>query len=192
MTAVHASTDQLPGLQAILDERHRLGLDTYDEWWEGTYRTVTGPSPEHGRLLNKLAILLDPLAEAVGLHTAAPLNIGLDKVDARVPDLAVYRPDTPRTSPAFLTTALLVVEILSPSEIAGEKLPFYAAHGVQEYLEIDLRAGRADLLLHEGDDAWTQLEASDVLDFRVQRNTVDPGYSIKTAHGRVNLYDYRA
>ena len=43
-----------------------------------------------------------------------------------MPDLGIFRRDTSRTSPAFLETAELVVEVLSPGERAGEKLPFYA------------------------------------------------------------------
>ncbi len=43
MTTVLATTDELPELEAALARRHESGLDTYDEWWEGVYRTVTGP-----------------------------------------------------------------------------------------------------------------------------------------------------
>src|SRR3954453_8946225 len=148
MVAVHLTTDELPGVADLLEQRRRNGLDTYDEWWNGELRIVTGPTPEHGRLLNDLAYLLVPLARARGLHTAAPVNIGVDKMDCRVPDFAVFNPDTPRTtSSAFLATALLVVEVLSPGERSGAKLAFYRDHGVREYLEIDLTGGTAVLLL---------------------------------------------
>jgi Uma2 family endonuclease len=177
MAAVYATTDQLDDW---LEERHRVGLDTYDEWWEGTYRIVTGPTPEHGRLLNKLAVFLDPLAEAVGLHSAAPINVGTDKFDCRVPDLGIYHPDTSRTSPAFLTTAVLVVEVLSPGERSLEKLDFYEDHGVREYLEIDLDGQTVELWANA--DGWSRVGSSQVLAFDV----VD-GERIVAGHGDLDL-----
>ena len=102
MTAVRITTEEFPQLVDFLAARHERGQDLYDEWWGGEYRTVTGPTPEHGRLVNKLVRLLDPLAEGRGLYTSAPLNIGIDKHDCRVPDLGVYEPDTPRSSGADL------------------------------------------------------------------------------------------
>jgi Uma2 family endonuclease len=94
------------------------------------------------------------------------VNIGIDKVDARVPDLAVYRPDTERTSAAFLATAELVVEVLSPGEAAGAKLDFYADRGVREYLEIDLASGDVRLLAHRA-DRWEPIDRSDVVELSV-------------------------
>lgn len=163
---VHASTDQIPELLDVIEQRHAHGLDTYDEWWQGVYRIVTGPSPEHGELIVKLGAVLDRLASDRDLRVAAPVNIGIDKWNARVPDMAVYRPDTDRTSPAFLSTAELVVEMLSPGEVAGEKLPFYAEWHLREYLEIDL-ADRTVRLLANRDGAWEPTEASEVIDLTV-------------------------
>jgi Uma2 family endonuclease len=86
----------------------------------------------------------------------------------------VFHPDTPRTSPAFLETAALVVEILSPGERAGAKLDFYAARQVDEYLEIDPRAGTVRLLRREG-DGWEPAETSTVLGFAVEPGAVVAG-----------------
>jgi Uma2 family endonuclease len=181
MVAVRATTEQVPALAEEIGRRQATGEDTYDEWWNGEYRIVTGPTPEHGRLVNKLVILLDPLAEAVGLHTAAPVNIGINREDCRVPDLGVYRPDTPRTSRAFLETAVLVVEVLSPGETPGEKLPFYAAWGIQEYLEID-QERRTVVLLVRVADTWEHSGLSPALGFDV----VD-GERIVTTAGELDL-----
>lgn len=163
---VQATTEQVPALRELIEQRRAQGLDRFDEWWQGVYRIVTGPSPEHGRLVIRLGGLLDERATARGLAAAAPVNIGVDKVDARVPDLAVYRPDTERTSPAFLATAELVVEVLSPGEQPGQKLDFYAAHDVVEYLEVDLAGGDVRLLVRR-DDAWVPADRSDVIDLTV-------------------------
>lgn len=166
MTLVLASTDDLSELADALAHRHEQGLDTYDEWWEGVYRIVTGPSPEHGDLILALGAYLRSLATHIGLKASAPLNIGIDKQDCRVPDIGIYRPDTRRTSPAFLASAELVVEVLSPSEQAGAKLDFYRQWNVREYLEIDASA-RDVRLLHSMGDGWREAGASDVLGFHV-------------------------
>lgn len=160
---VQTSTDDAPELLDLIERRRAQGLDRHDEWWEGVYRIVTGPSLEHGRLVLRLGALLDRLAAERGLVAAAPVNIGTDKVDARVPDIAVVRSDTPRTSPAFLSTAELVVEILSPGERSGAKLPFYAQSNVGEYLEIDQDDGSVTMLAHR-DGEWVPIERSEVVD----------------------------
>lgn len=153
------TTDQLSDWLA---HRRETGQDTYDEWWNGEYRIVTGPSPEHGRLLVALTVLLYPLVDGAGLHVSAPVNIGTDKRDCRVPDLGVFEPGTTRTSAAFLATARLVVEVLSPSEEARAKLDFYRAHRIEEYLEIDLERHEVTLLRRR-DDNWVQTEQSAAL-----------------------------
>ena len=168
MTVVLTPIDAVAGLAEAIEARHAAGLDRYDEWWEGVYRIVTGPSPEHGRLAAWLARTLWSPSAAVGLHLAAPLNIGTDKAECRVPDIGVHRPDTERTSPAFLVTAVLVVELLSPTEVAGAKLDFYQSHGVEEVLEIDVATGRARLLARpdsttEPADTWAEVGASHVI-----------------------------
>jgi Uma2 family endonuclease len=179
MVAVRATTDQVPALAEEIGRREATGENTYDEWWNGVYRIVTGPSPEHSRLVGKLFVLL--LAEAVGLHVAAPVNIGINREDCRVPDLGVYHPETPRTSQAFLETAVMVVEVLSPGEVPGEKLAFYGAWGVQEYLEID-QGRRTARLLVVADQQWEVAGASRAL----QLDVVDDE-RIVTTHGELDL-----
>jgi Uma2 family endonuclease len=163
---VQTSTDEAPELLALIEHRRANGLDRYDEWWEGVYRIVTGPSPEHGEFVANLAAALIPKARTRGLGVSTPVNIGVDKYDAKVPDLGVFRRDTQRSSPAFLDTAELVVEVLSPGERAGEKLPFYAFRNVSEYLEVDLRQ-RSVRLLENVDGEWRDVRASGVIELSV-------------------------
>ena len=150
----------------FIAERKRSGLDRFDEWWEGVYRVVTGPRPDHGMIVAELCAMFLPLCKERGLSTAATLNIGVDGWNARVPDIGVFRPDVNMTSPAFASTAELVVEVLSPREAAGEKLPFYAESGIAEYLEVDLPNGACRLLALT-DGRWAPVTTSDVLGFEL-------------------------
>ena len=127
------------------------------------YRVVTGPSPEHGEFVAALNAALLPKVRDRGLELSTPLNVSVDQYDAKVPDLGIFRRDTPRSSPAFVDTAELVVEVLSPRERAGEKVPFYASRNVQEYLEVDIRA-RTVRLLANRDGEWVLIDRSGVLD----------------------------
>jgi Uma2 family endonuclease len=186
MVMVQTTTDEYPALGEYVALRQARGLDTYDEWWQGVYRIVTGPSPEHGELVSDLSELLGPLVRATGLKRGAPINIGLDRTDCRVPDLAIFEPDTPRTSPAFLTSALVVIEVLSPGEQSGEKLDFYQDHGVKEYLEIDLAAGTVGLWVwSEGN--WKPETDSNVL---VGLSISSDGH-IVTPENRLVVAEYR-
>jgi len=180
VTVVLTPIDAVAGLAEAIEARHEAGLDRYDEWWEGVYRIVTGPSPEHGQLAVWMGTALTTAARRVGLNVAAPINVGTDKYDCRVPDIGVYRPDTPRTSPAFLATAAMAVELLSPGEAPGVKLAFYRAHGVEEVLEVDVATLRARLLLQPDSTAdpaapWAEASASQLV----------PGLSI--ADGAVEI-----
>jgi Uma2 family endonuclease len=163
MTTVLASTENLPELADALARRRQLGLDMYDDWCNGVYRVVPVPAPEHGMRLARLGAYLLPLADVAGLSISLPANIGLDEFDCRVADLAVYKPETALTSPAFLASAELVVEVLSPREEAGAKLDFYAQWGVREYLEI----GDGARLLRCTEGEWSAVESSEVLGFDV-------------------------
>ena len=163
---VQTSTDEVPELLARIEQRRANGLDRYDEWWEGVYRIVTGPSPEHGEFVVNLGAVLIPKVRARGLGLSTPVNVGEDKYDAKVPDLGIFRRDTPRSSPAFLDTAELVVEVLSPGKRAGEKLPFYASRNVKEYLEIDLRL-RTVRMLTNVDGQWREARTSGVIELSV-------------------------
>ena len=163
---VQTSTDEAPELLARIEHRRANGLDRWDEWWEGVYRIVTSPSREHQRLLVAVLKLLEARLVDPSLEVLPDINIGIDKQDARVPDIAVLNIDVKLTSPAFASTAQLVVEILSPGERPGEKLPFYARWGVSEYIEIDLEH-RTVQMLHNRDDKWLATDRSQVMELSV-------------------------
>ena len=67
-----------------------------------------------------------------GLRQGAPAQGTSDEF--RVPDGGLHRPGA---SGVWHPTAALVIEIVSPRDDTWQKLPFYAAHHVDEVLIID-------------------------------------------------------
>jgi hypothetical protein len=87
------------------------------------------------RIGQQLAVLLDGPARAAGLLPAiSEFNLGESEHDFRVPDGGLHRPGA---AGVWLSTAALVLEILSPGAETWQKLPFYAAHDVDEVLIVD-------------------------------------------------------
>jgi Uma2 family endonuclease len=63
----------------------------------------------------------------------------------------------------YIATAALVVEVVSPGDESWEKLPFYAAHDVDELLIIDSQPRKIDWLrLADGD--YHPIERSGLID----------------------------
>jgi len=124
-----------PELEALLERRRQAGVDRLDEVWQGVRHMVPGPSFEHGRVAQQLAELLGPPARAGGLLPVMhEFNLGESEHDFRVPDGGLHRPGA---AGVWLSTAAVVVEILSPGDETWQKLPFYAAHDVDEVLIVD-------------------------------------------------------
>jgi Uma2 family endonuclease len=122
-------------LERLIERRHALGLDTFDEIWEGTYHVAPAPRFGHAYLDDELARVLRPYADAAGLMSSGPFNLGRPD-DFRVPDHGYHR-GRPDADAVYLPTAAVVVEILSPDDETYEKLPFYAAHDVDEVFVVE-------------------------------------------------------
>ncbi len=121
-------------ISALLERRERLGLDRRDEVWQGTYRMIPPPSFAHQRIAEQLAVLLAPLARDADLEPLIrELGLG-DSEDYRVPDGGLHRAGA---DGIWHPTAALVIEIVSPGDETWQKLPFYAAHHVDELLIVD-------------------------------------------------------
>jgi len=124
-----------PELEALKERRRRAGLDRLDEVWEGVLHTVPAPHGRHAKIAQQLAELLGPLARAAGLvPTMHEFNLGESERDFRVPDGGLHREFSDQV---FYPTTALVVEIVSPEDESWQKLPFYAAHAVDEVLIVD-------------------------------------------------------
>jgi Uma2 family endonuclease len=148
------------GLEPMLERRRRAGLDRLDEVWQGVLHMVPAPTHEHGDLESQLHAILRPLARQVGLTMVGQGNLGEGEHDFRVPDSALHRPGA---SGVWHPTAALVVEIVSPGDESWEKLPFYAAHNVDEVLIVDPAKRSVDWLgLSEGE--YRPLERSGLIE----------------------------
>ncbi len=124
-----------PELEALLERRRQAGVDRLDEVWQGVRHMVPGPSFEHARVAQQLGLLLDGPARAGGLLLAMhEFNLGESEQNFRVPDGGLHRPGA---AGVWLSTAAVVVEVLSPGDESWQKLPFYAEHGVDEVLLVD-------------------------------------------------------
>ena len=146
--------------EALLERRRKWGADTHDEMWEGVLHMNPPPSYKHERLLSILDRLLGPCADAAGLEMVGAVGIGV-KNDNRVSDLTLQRPKD--AEPQWQQTAALVVEILSPGDETMQKLPFYAAHGVDELLIVDPQKRSVDWLSLTG-GSYEPIERSDLID----------------------------
>ncbi len=118
-------------LQALLERRKRLGQDRKDEVWEGVLHMVQAPAHRHATLAAQIKALLREPASAAGLEVTDDFNLGDSKDDFRVPDGGLHRPGA---AEMWHPTAALVLKILSPDDETWQKLPFYAAHHVDELL----------------------------------------------------------
>ncbi len=122
-------------LQQLRERRERLDLDHYDEVWEGVLHMNPPPTVGHQYIVQQLYDLLGPLARRAGLVPLFQVfAVGEGSDDYRAPDGGLHRTQ-PRG--VWQRTAALVIEILSPGDESWEKLPFYAAHEVDEVLIVD-------------------------------------------------------
>jgi Uma2 family endonuclease len=122
----------------LIERRRQLGQDLFDEVWEGVLHMNPAPHSQHARLEWQLAGILAPLASSAGLRALGQFNLG-EEGDYRVPDGALIRPGP---DAVYIPTAALVLEIVSPGDETHAKLPFYAAHQVDELLIVDPRERR--------------------------------------------------
>jgi hypothetical protein len=145
--------------EACLERRRALGQDRHDEVWQGVYQLLPEARLRRQVIQQQLAVLLGPLARARGLHATTAFNLG-ETDDYRVPDGGLHRalPDLVRVS-----TAALVVEIVSPGDRTWEKLSFYADHHVDELVIVDPDKRTVDwLALTEGE--YRPVERSALID----------------------------
>jgi hypothetical protein len=100
------------------------------------------------------------IVEPGGREPRADVDLILDHATGEIEcELVALKPDPPdgglhrdTSDRVYYSTAVLVIEIVSPGDESWEKLPFYAAHEVEELLIIDPQ---------ERTVSWMGIEAGD-------------------------------
>ncbi len=149
-----------PDIQMIIERRRALGQDGSDEVWEGVYYMTPRAHVHHGLLQIELGGSLKIFAAPRGLRVSAEFNLG-EANDYRVPDFGVHRglPDG-----LYVSTAAMIVEILSPHDKTFEKFDFYGRNGVDEILVADLEQRSIRLWRYDGSSSsYLEGESSLVL-----------------------------
>jgi Uma2 family endonuclease len=150
--------DPPPVLAELIAERQLRGLDRHDEIWDGDYHVAPYASLDHGHLQTELGRVLGPRVRRLGLRWLAGFNLG-DRDNFRVPDGGATR----QRSGAYAETALIVAEILSPSDETFLKFDFYFDHGVEELVVVDGARRRVRIWVR-GETGLEESTASVLLD----------------------------
>lgn len=142
-----------------LDARRRMGGDRWDEVWDGVLHMPPMPTSDHQRFESHLVEVLRPLARRHGfeaIHQLAVLDPRDHTPNYRVPDISVLTPD--RVLPDGTEGPVeLAIEILSPQDESREKIPFYAARGVQELWLVDPRTRAHEVYVLRGETYFISL-----------------------------------
>lgn len=152
----------LAEIEAWLAERMARGQDRRDEVWEGIYVVVPDPATVHGWVQSQVVVRCMAEAVPLALWVAPGGNVG-QKADFRIPDVTVFDPAEASDDGVWLVTAKVAVEIRSPDESHEEKLPFYAAHGVNEVVLVGPKLRSVRWLRLNAEGAYESVDRSDVL-----------------------------
>ena len=159
----------------LLRFRERTGADRFDEMWEGVLHMTPSPSFQHqlhaSRILN---FFVEVWCPRTGGGAVMQINVSTPDrwdQDYRIPDVSVLRPDRLPQGEAMFVRPNVVFEVRSPGDETYEKLPFYAAVGVEAVvvIERDTKAiqvfalsSESFVLLAPSADGWTVVQAIDV------------------------------
>ena len=177
MRAVHVQiTDE------ELAYRRSIGLDRWDEMWDGVLHMTPSPSLEHQRIFDELILFFGRHISIGDRGTfRSMINVFRDAqgwTNYRIPDLTfvasgreyVFHEDGVRGGGPDA-----VIEIRSPNDETYDKLPFYAALGTREVVVIDRDSKRPEIYrlagsqfvtLQPDSDGWLRAETMSVR-FRV-------------------------
>jgi Uma2 family endonuclease len=145
--------------RTMLRRRRALGLDKYDEVWEGTYVMNAMPNDNHQLIVSRINAVLEVLIGMTGLGQVRPgVNVS-DRWDDwksnyRCPDVLVFLNGNPAANREthWFGGPDFAVEVLSPRDRARKKLSFYAKVGTREVLLVDRNPWQLELYrLHEGE-----------------------------------------
>jgi Uma2 family endonuclease len=135
-----------------LAERHRRGLDRFDEMWEGVLHMAPAPFYEHQRIVSGIDRFLGSLCDREGRGVLAiginVFNEASTAVDYRIPDFTFVAAGRER----LLARDGIrgggpdaVIEVRSPDDETYDKLPFFARLSVREEIVVDRDTKRPEV-----------------------------------------------
>ncbi len=151
----------LEASRGLLAERRRLGLDRWDEVWEGVLHMVAPSHGDHQEINDALGVFFKTHWQYLGLGRtypetgvrrpeAPPLEeLGADvPSDYRTPDRSFLRPNRlDRYQGGWIVGGPnAVLEIVSPGDESRQKLGFYFELGVEEVILVDRRTRAVEVL----------------------------------------------
>jgi len=151
-----------PETTELIERRRRLGQDRSDEVWEGVYHVAPDARFEHNRLGYLLLRRVEQRALERGLIPSTTFNLGDGIHDFRIPDLSLHE-GSPRG--AFIPTAVVVGEVLSPDDETWEKFGFYARRGVAEVWVADLDTRTVRVFARRDESGYDETATSAVLGY---------------------------
>lgn len=139
-------------LKRIIRRRRALGLDRYDEVWNGVYVMSPIADNDHQEITG---LFTWAIRDAIGRNSPTRVFPGAnvsDQIDRwtknfRVPDVLVFSPGNTAEDRGthWLGGPDFAIEIVSRDDHSREKLEFYAKVGVRELLLIDRKPWRLEL-----------------------------------------------
>lgn len=143
-------------IQELVERRKKLGIDRWDEVWDGEWHLSPAPSIEHQRMVKELLRILMEVVEDVGLGlvfqgvNVADPSQGL--TDFRIPDISiVLQGSHAQAQEIFIAGGPdVLIEVYSPGDETYEKLPWYGEQGVKEVFILDRETKRVEFYRHDG------------------------------------------
>ena len=157
-----------------LAHRRSIGLDRWDEMWDGVLHMTPAPSLEHQRILDEMiAFLTVHLRSTQRGRLISGINVFESPTNYRIPDLtfvAASREQVLCEDGVRGAAPDAVIEIRSPEDETYEKLPFYAALGVREVIIIHRDTKHTEIYRLAGSqlgalpdaDGWVSAETMNV------------------------------
>lgn len=147
-------SDAPPDLEIL---RRKLGLDTWDEMWEGVMHVPPAPTAGHQdfswHLETWLRTRWKVQTQGKVFHEVNLAMPGQWPGNYRIPDILLLLPDCFHINKGkfFEGVPSAVIEIHSPGDESYEKLPFYLQLGVPEVWIIDRDSKRPEVYVLQGD-----------------------------------------
>lgn len=137
----------------LIARRRRLGIDHWDEVWDGVYFMSPPADVEHFGASSDLTAVLAIVVKWAGLGEVFS-GVGVSdrkenwKKNFRVPDVSVFLNGNPAEDceTHWFGGPDLAIEVVSPRDRSRKKIPFYEKVGTRELLIVDRKPWKLTLL----------------------------------------------